>query len=95
MVQLGGQGFVVCEDERGTIHSFDNLRHRESFAGAGDPEENLMLLAGLDTANELVDRRGLVSARLVTAAQSKLHVRSLLPVCRGKPKPSLYPWPQT
>jgi hypothetical protein len=34
-----------------------------------------VLLASLHAADELLDGRGLVTARLVTAAQSKLHAR--------------------
>src|SRR6266851_7984576 len=90
VIKLGGQGFVVGEDERRAIHGFDDLGHREGLAGASDAEENLMLFAGIYAAHELVNGRGLVAARLVGAAQLELHERSLLLARWSVAKPPLY-----
>src|SRR5260370_8631318 len=72
-MKLRGQSLIMRENKRRTIDAFDVLGHRESLARAGDTEKNLMLIAGFDAADELVDGRGLVTAWLVAAAQSKLH----------------------
>ena len=75
VIKLRSQGLVMREDKRGTIHSFDDLGHREGLARTGDPEQDLVFVTGFDSADELVDGRGLVAARLVAAAQSKFHGR--------------------
>ena len=65
MVKLGSESFVVSEDDCGAVDLFDQLRDGESFAGAGDAEEDLMPVAVIHTADELGDGFGLVAARLV------------------------------
>jgi hypothetical protein len=63
----------MSQNKRRTIDGLDNLGHGEGLARAGDAEKDLVLVAGFHAADELVDGRGLVAARLVAAAQSKLH----------------------
>ena len=65
MVELGGESFVVSEDDCGAVDLLDQLRDGESFAGAGDAEEHLMAVAVVHTSDELGDGFGLVAARLV------------------------------
>src|ERR1019366_10351321 len=55
VVELGGEGLVVREDERGTLHGFDDLRHGEGLAGTGDAEQDLILLAGGEPGYKLGD----------------------------------------
>jgi hypothetical protein len=86
VVQLRGEGLIVRENERGAIRSFDDLSHRESFAGAGDAEQNLMLVAGLNSMNKLGDGGGLIAAWLVGAFKFESHEGLLLPVRRGMRK---------
>src|SRR5882762_1711814 len=73
MIELRSQSLIVRENERRTINSFDDLGHRESLSRTGDPEKDLVLLAGINAADKLLNGSGLVTAWLVTAAQSKLH----------------------
>src|SRR6202040_2968906 len=91
VIELRSQRFVVGQDERRAVNGLDDFGHREGLAGAGDPEEDLVLLAGIDAADELFDGRGLITARLVTAAQLEFHDRTLLLVRRRWVKPPLYP----
>ncbi len=59
--ELGGEGFVVGEDEGGAVELGDDLGHGEGFAGAGDAEENLILFAGGDAVDEGCDGGRLVA----------------------------------
>ena len=61
------------EDQCRAIDRFDDLSHRERLARPGDPEKNLVLFARVNATDELLNGGGLIAARLVTAAQSKLH----------------------
>ncbi len=65
--ELGGEGFVMGEDESGAVEVLDHLGHGEGFAGAGDAEQDLMLLAGLDAGEEFLDGAALIATRLVIA----------------------------
>ncbi len=53
------------DDERRLLVRLDDVRHRERLAGAGDAEEDLALIAALETFRELGDRPGLVPLRRV------------------------------
>src|SRR5262249_5263833 len=90
VIKLGGQRFVVRQDERGTICLLDDLGHGKRLAGAGDAEEDLMLFASVDAAGKLVNGGGLVAARLVVALQLEFHGAGLLLLRRAEPKPLLY-----
>lgn len=73
MKELGGQRFIVRENERRTIDLLDDLGHRKRFARAGDAEEDLVLIAVAHTASELRDCFGLIAARLVGAGKLEIH----------------------
>ena len=47
VVELGGEGLVVREDEGGAVDLLDDLGHGEGLAGAGDAEQDLVLFAGV------------------------------------------------
>ncbi len=79
------------EDERRTIGLRDDLGHREGFAGTGDAEKDLVLVAGFDAGEKLIDGSRLIAARLVVAVQLEFHREGLLPVRRAWQKRSLYP----
>ncbi len=64
-VQLRRQGFVRRQDQSGTLNVFNHFRHGESLAGAGDSEENLVLLRLVDPLHQLRDRMGLVAGGFV------------------------------
>ena len=63
--KLGGQSFIVRQDDGGAIDFLDHLRHRECFARAGDAEKDLLAFSVFYRAEELGDGFGLVAARLV------------------------------
>ncbi len=77
VVELRGECFVVREDESGPVAGFDQLGHRKCFAGTGDAEQYLVLVAGFDAARELFDSRGLIATGLIIAAQLEVHGRGL------------------
>jgi len=82
VIQLRGKSFVVRQNQRGTIGLFNQLGHGERLARAGNAKKHLLLLAGIEAAIELVNRRGLVAARLIIAVQLEFHGMGLLQLCR-------------
>ena len=68
VVELRGECLVVGQDQRGPSGLFDQLRHGEGFAGAGDAEQHLVLFAIEEAAEELLDGGGLIAARAVIDA---------------------------
>ena len=90
MIQLRGQSFVMCQNQRGAPGLLDQLGHGEGLARPGHAEEDLMLLTGFNTAIELVNRDRLVAARLIIAVQLEFHGMGLLKLRRPLPNPSLY-----
>ena len=74
MVELGGEGLVVGEDEGGTVELFDDLGHGEGFSGAGDAEENLVFFACVDAGDEFGDGTGLVALWLVGGGELEVHI---------------------
>jgi len=65
VIELGGKGLVVSEDERGAVDFLDDLGHGEGLAGAGDAEEDLIFVAGVEAGDELGDGAGLVAGGFV------------------------------
>ena len=63
-IELGGQRLVGREDEGRALGGLDHLGHREGLAGAGDAEQHLVTLMGVDAVDQLLDGRGLVALRL-------------------------------
>ena len=74
VIELRGERFVVRQDQRGAIGALDDLGHGEGLAGAGDAEQDLMLFAGFEAADELVDGCGLIAAGLIVAGSLKFIV---------------------
>jgi hypothetical protein len=73
VVELGGEGLVVREDEGGALQLFDDLGHGEGLAGAGDAEEDLILLSGVDAGDEFGDGSGLVALGFVGGGELEVH----------------------
>jgi hypothetical protein len=73
VIELGGEGLVVGEDEGGAVGGLDDLGHGEGLAGAGDAEQDLVALAGAQTGEELLDGAGLVSFRFVGGDELEVH----------------------
>jgi hypothetical protein len=90
VIELRGQSFVVRQDQSGAIGLLNQLGHGESLAGASDTEKDLVFFARFNGAIELVNRGGLVAARLISAVQLEIHGKGLLELRRPMPKPSLY-----
>ena len=63
-VELRGERLVVGQNQRRPIDLLDDVGHREGLAGAGDAEQCLVPIAGVQPFDQLVDRLGLVSGRL-------------------------------
>jgi hypothetical protein len=60
-VELGGEGFVVGDDEGGALDVADDVGHGEGFAGTGDAEESLVLDAFEEAVREFGDGGGLIA----------------------------------
>jgi len=95
VIELSGKRLVVREDQRGAVGLLDQLGHGEGLARARYAKQHLMLFTGFQAAIELLDRRGLIPARLVVAVQLEFHEEGLLQLRRPLPKLSLYPGRQT
>ena len=65
LTQLGGQRLVVRQHQRRAVHPFDDLRHREGLAAAGNALEHLRPQAVFQSPRQLVDGLRLVARRLV------------------------------
>jgi len=74
VVELGGEGLVVREDEGGALGLLDNLGHGEGLAGAGDTEEDLIFFAVGEAGDEFGDGAGLVSLGLVGGGELEVHL---------------------
>ena len=59
--QLGGERFVVAQDERRFLHELHDARHGDRLSGAGDAEQRLGFVATQNTLGELVGSRRLVA----------------------------------
>ncbi len=64
-VKLGGEGFVVGDDEHGAAELGGDVGHGEGFSGAGDAHEDLVLFSFVEAFDEGVDGGGLVAGGFV------------------------------
>jgi hypothetical protein len=65
VVQLGGEGFVMGQNQCGAGARFDDFGNGKRLARAGDAEQGLMLFGLKQAARQLFDGGGLIAARLV------------------------------
>src|ERR1700743_2886453 len=65
MVELRSQGLVMSENQGRAVEFLDHLGHGERLAGAGDAEQDLVLLALARGRDQLRDRLRLVSPRVM------------------------------
>ena len=63
-IELGGERLVRRQHEGGALGGLDDLGDGEGFARAGDAEENLVALLGIDAVHQLGDGGGLVALGL-------------------------------
>jgi hypothetical protein len=82
VVELGGEGLVVSEDEGGAVELGDDLCHGEGLAGAGDAEEDLILFACVEPGDQLGDGSGLIALRLVGGGELEIHICRIVEECR-------------
>ena len=60
-VELRRERLVGREDQRRALGRLDHLRHGEGLARAGDAEQHLVALVGVDALDQLLDRLRLVA----------------------------------
>ena len=65
LAELGRQGLVVGQHQGRPVHLLDDLGHGVGLPGPGDPEQHLVQLAVIQSANQVPDRLGLVALRLI------------------------------
>ena len=58
--ELGGEGFIVCHDERWTLEFRDDIRHGEGLSRARHSEKRLEIIARTDGGDEFLDGRSLI-----------------------------------
>ena len=75
VVKLRGERLVVRENQRGPIGLLDDLGHGEGLAGAGHPQQHLVLLAGTQPVDKLADGAGLIALGRVAGDELKVHSR--------------------
>jgi hypothetical protein len=68
-VELGGQGLVVGDDERGTAELGDDVGDREGLARPGDAEQRLPPVSAAHALDELADGVRLIAGRLELGVQ--------------------------
>ena len=73
MVELGGQGLVVRQDERGALHLGDDPGHGEGLAGAGDAEQDLVFFTCGETGHQLADGARLVALGRIGGGELEVH----------------------
>ncbi|MNK72292.1 hypothetical protein D3C87_917650 [compost metagenome] len=64
-IELRGQRLVRRENDSRALRRLNYLGHGEGLAGAGDAEQDLAALAGIDAFHEVVDGRRLVACGLI------------------------------
>src|SRR5262249_8007360 len=72
LVELGGEGLVVGEDEGGPVEGRDDVSRGHGLAGAGGPEQALEALAGSVALDQLQNGLGLVAGGLKIADELEL-----------------------
>ena len=79
LAQLGGQRFVVGQNQRGTLDGLNNLCHCVGLAGAGDAQQHLLPQAVAQTLRQFRNGLGLVACGLIFGNNLEIrHSRRLL-----------------
>ena len=91
-VELGGEGLVGGDDEGGAGVAGDDVGHGEGLAAAGDAEEGLVLVAGLEALHELVYGLGLVAGHVVVGDEAEVWGGGshIVPIVAGLGRGSLF-----
>src|SRR5262249_36773784 len=72
VVELRGERLIVRHDQRRAVQALDHLGHGVSLAGAGDSEQDLVLLAVAQSADELVNGGLLIDLRVVVGGEVEI-----------------------
>jgi hypothetical protein len=71
--ELGGERLVVRKHERRTLRVLDDARDRERLAAAGDSQQHLVFGAVVEPFDKCIDRRRLITLRLVFRMKFETH----------------------
>ena len=69
--ELGGQRFVVGQNQRGLLHPFDDGSHGEGLAAAGHTQQHLIFFALQNAPGQAVDGGGLIAGGGIGSFQNK------------------------
>ncbi len=72
-IELGGQRFVVGEDEGGALQLLDDIGHGKGFTGSGYAEQGLVFIVGTQRFRQLADGIRLIAGGLKFCIESKFH----------------------
>ena len=70
-VELSGQRFIVRNDQCGALHLLNDVRHRERFATARHPHEDLLAFTRFQPLCQRFNRCWLVAGRRELRLQLK------------------------
>ena len=79
--ELRPERLVRGDHERRPLHPLDDVRDRERLARAGGAEQRQVRLTALDAFDELVDRAGLVTGRLMVGVDREGGHRPIVGPC--------------
>lgn len=77
----------MSKDKRRPLHTFDDIRDRESLAASGDAQQDLIFHALLEILDKLFDCRRLVAFGLIFRNETKLHTFIIQQTTRAKKPP--------
>jgi hypothetical protein len=69
--ELGGQGFIVRQDESRSLRISNDIRNGECFSCAGGAQQDLMPVPPLKAFHKLYDRFRLITHRLIGRVKSE------------------------
>ena len=91
VAELGREGLVVRDDERGALELLDRPRHRGRLARPGRAEDRLEAVAGGDGIGDLADRTRLVAhGRVQVGGLERAHPSSVAAECSANVEPSAH-----
>ena len=73
-IQLGGQRFVVTQDERRTLQTLDYVGHRKGFSGTRNAQKCHIMNALAQCVTQCVNGFGLVAGRLIIGLEPEIHL---------------------
>ncbi len=74
--KLGGEGFIMSENESGTVGAGNNICHIKSFARAGYTKKRLLFMTKIKTLYKRINGLWLIARRLIIRNQLNLSIRT-------------------